>query len=70
MLCGCSSSVQTKTVFIEPPAVFLQEYPVPAADKIKTNADLVDLILEMRGALNSHNADKKALKAWIAGQKL
>lgn len=68
MLCGCSSSVQTKTVLIVPPEVFLQEIPAPAADRVKTNADLVDLVLEMRGVIASHNADKKALRAWVEGQ--
>lgn len=46
----------------------MQEIPAPAADRVKTNADLVDLVLEMRGVIASHNADKKALRAWVEGQ--
>jgi hypothetical protein len=48
--------------------VLLQESPEPALGG-KTNKDLAAWALALRAALRQANADKRDLRAWLAGQE-
>lgn len=50
-----------------PPAVYLQDVPEPKLAG-KANADLADGYIQMRQALRLSNADKKALREWLANR--
>ncbi len=49
-----------------PPVVYLQDVAEPRLEG-KTNGDLAAWAVELRAALRQSNADKKALRDWLAG---
>ena len=68
---GCSTSPKVITrierVKILPPAALIEPTPAQRIE-IRTNGDLVEALQAARAALGTCNADKEALRAWVAGQ--
>lgn len=54
---------QAETIRLSPPPVLLLETPEPVW-RGETNSDLLDYLLELRGALRACNTDKRALGEW------
>ena len=65
-LAGCATT-RTETIVVRPPAVLIQDCPVPAVDAAVWG-DLPAELVEMRNALISCNRDKEKLRRW-AGLK-
>ena len=61
-LAGCATT-RTETIVVKPPAVLVQDCPVPAVDA-QTWGDLPAELVEMRNALVSCNRDKEKLRQW------
>jgi hypothetical protein len=59
-LAGCSTPPRSAS----PPASLLAPCVGPSAQGLKTNADLVRHVVDLRGALASCNDDKAALRVW------
>ena len=54
-----------RTVVLAPPEAYTLEREAPDMRGVKTNADLVDAIIDMKAVIDAHNLDKKALREWI-----
>ena len=61
-LAGCATT-QTETIVVKPPAVLMQDCPVPAVDAAVWG-DLPAELVEMRNAIVSCNRDKEKLRQW------
>ena len=64
---GCSNPqviTRTVTIKLKPPAVLLLPTPEPQLQGAD-NAALLDLLLDLRAALRSCNADKAGLREWM-----
>lgn len=62
MCCACSPAV--KIVKFMPPDYLLDDCEPVVSRQIKTNADLVNLVIDQYAALDDCNADKQALRAY------
>ena len=62
MCCACSPAV--KIVKFMPPDSLLDDCEPVVPRQIKTNADLVNLVIDLYAALDDCNADKQALRAY------
>lgn len=61
---SCASQAVTKTVIVSPPEILLREIPVPET-VLKTNGDLLYHAMELTRIVEEHNADKRALQAFM-----
>lgn len=68
--CGCSGNPVTRVevVRVRPPAVLLEPVPEPEPPRTgATNGDLMNYTLDLQDALAAAQADKDAIRKFVAG---
>ena len=63
--CGAKAPPQRAIVFA-PPEILLEDIQIPSRDRLKTVADMAELILADEEAMRMKNADLKALREYRA----
>lgn len=67
-LCACAHTLPLiqvdRPLPIYPPRNLMLDTPLPGLSGVRSNADLLDALINTLDALNACNADKAALRAW------